>query len=210
MITLYIETNFLIGFAKNQDQESTALVRMIQDSGFPNTDSIKVVIPSICCMESFSVLEDERRRRNNFESNLSRQIQELKGNIESRHSREIIQSLQNANYHNDQMADEIKNRLFQVLDWVASYVELIELTSSILQKSLDTILISDETDNLILHCILNHAKASPDDNKVLLSGNSRDFGTKEIKQVLKEAGIQKYVASTKDFLGWLSAISSSD
>jgi hypothetical protein len=41
MITLYIETNFLIGFAKNQDQESTELVRMIQDSGFPKTDSIQ-------------------------------------------------------------------------------------------------------------------------------------------------------------------------
>jgi hypothetical protein len=210
MITLYLETNFLIGFAKNQDQKSTELVRMIQDSGFPKTDSIKVVIPSICCMESFSVLEDERRRRNNFKSNLSREIQELKGNIELEHAREIRNSLQNANFHNAQMANEIKTRLFEVLDWVASYVELIELTSSILKESLNEILISDETDNLILHCILNHAKASPDDNKVLLSGNSHDFGTKEIKQVLKEAGIQKYVASTKDFLGWLSSISSSD
>jgi len=206
MITLYIETNFLIGFAKNQDQESTELVRMIQDSGFPKTDSIKVLIPSICCMESFSVLEDERRRRNNFDSNLSREIQELKGNIESEHAREIRNSLQNANFHNAQMANEINTRLFEVLDWVASYVELIELTSSILTESLTKRLIGDETDNLILHCILNHAKASSDDNKVLLSGNSRDFGTKEIKQVLKEAGIPKYVASTKDFWGWLSSI----
>jgi hypothetical protein len=41
MITLYIETNFLIGFAKNQDQESTKLVKMIEDSGFPKTDSIQ-------------------------------------------------------------------------------------------------------------------------------------------------------------------------
>ncbi|MGL4378226.1 MAG: PIN domain-containing protein [Microcoleaceae cyanobacterium] len=184
---------------------------MIQDSGFPKTDSIKVVIPSICCMESFSELEDERRRRNNVDSNLSREIQELKGNIESEHSREIRKSLQNANFHNAQMANEIKTRLFEVLDWVASYVELIELTSSILRESLKERLIGkDETDNLILHCILNHAKASSDDNKVLLSGNSRDFGTKEIKQVLKEAGIPKYVASTKDLLGWLSSISSSD
>lgn len=157
-------------------------------------------------MESFSELEDERRRRNNVDSNLSREIQELKGNIESEHSREIRKSLQNANFHNAQMANEIKTRLFEVLDWVASYVELIELTSSILKESLN----EDETDNLILHCILNHAKASSDDNKVLLSGNSRDFGTKEIKQVLKEAGIPKYVASTKDLLGWLSSISSSD
>ncbi|MEY3867189.1 MAG: hypothetical protein RLZZ338_1080 [Cyanobacteriota bacterium] len=157
-------------------------------------------------MESFSELEDERRRRNNVDSNLSREIQELKGNIESEHSREIRKSLQNANFHNAQMANEIKTRLFEVLDWVASYVELIELTSSILKESLN----EDETDNLILHCILNHAKASSDDNKVLLSGNSRDFWTKEIKQVLKEAGIPKYVASTKDLLGWLSSISSSD
>ena len=31
MITLYLETDFLIGFAKNQDQESTKLVKIIQD-----------------------------------------------------------------------------------------------------------------------------------------------------------------------------------
>jgi|JI9StandDraft_1071089.scaffolds.fasta_scaffold00605_4 PIN domain len=210
MITLYIETNFLIGFAKNQDQESTSLVKMIQDSGFRKNHEIKVLIPSICCMESFSVLEDERRRRNNFESKLSREIQALKGNIESEYSREIRKSLQNANFNNAKMASEIENRLFQVLDWVASYVELIELTSSILKESLNETLISDETDNLILHCILHHAQASFDNNKVLLSGNSNDFGTKEIKQVLKEAGIGKYVASTKDFLGWLSSISTTD
>lgn len=161
-------------------------------------------------MESFSVLEDERRRRNNFESKLSREIQALKGNIESEYSREIRKSLQNANFNNAKMASEIENRLFQVLDWVASYVELIELTSSILKESLNETLISDETDNLILHCILHHAQASFDNNKVLLSGNSNDFGTKEIKQVLKEAGIGKYVASTKDFLGWLSSISTTD
>ncbi|TVP63713.1 MAG: hypothetical protein EA343_07345 [Nodularia sp. (in: Bacteria)] len=57
------------------------------------------------------------------------------------------------------------------------------------------------TDNLILHSILNHAKTSSDEQKVLLTGNSKDFGTKEIKQILGAAEIQKYFASTKDFLG---------
>ncbi|MDZ8110613.1 MAG: hypothetical protein RM338_34135 [Nostoc sp. DedQUE12a] len=92
------------------------------------------------------------------------------------------------------------------MKWAANNVELINLESSILITTLNQQFIPAPTDNLILHCILNHAKTSSDCNKVLLSGNSKDFGTKEIKEKLGEAGIQKYVASTKDFLGWLHSI----
>lgn len=75
----------------------------------------------------------------------------------------------------------------------------------ILSASLENELITDPTDNLILHCILDHAKTSLNDQKVLLSGNSKDFGTKEIKGILQEAGIQRYFVKTEDFLGWLNS-----
>jgi hypothetical protein len=39
----------------------------------------------------------------------------------------------------------------------------------------------------------------PNEKKVLLSGNHRDFGTKEIKGKLEEAAIQKYLVKTGDF-----------
>jgi len=201
--TLYLETNFFIGFAKNQDKDSKLLIDPQEIEQIPQ---IKIVTPAICFMESFSVREDERRRRHNFTEMLERQINELKGNIKSEYSAKIGRCLQTAKLHNEAMTNDIENRLSEVLKWAANNVELINSESSILIDSLNQQFIPDPTDNLILHCILAHAKTSSDDRKVLLSANSKDFGTKEIKQKLGEAGIEKYVASTGDFLGWWKSI----
>jgi hypothetical protein len=63
-------------------------------------------------------------------------------------------------------------------------------------------LIEDRTDNLILHCILEHARANPSEAKIFLSGNRKDFGSETVRHALQEAGISKYVAEAKQFLGW--------
>jgi predicted extracellular nuclease len=71
------------------------------------------------------------------------------------------------------------------------------------------IVYKDPTDNLILHCILNHASQNFTDTKVLISGNKNDFGTSEVVEALRDAGIVKYFASTQSFLGWLASRSQS-
>ena len=76
MITLYIETNFFIDFAKNQDQETENLVY----SQNPEvTTRLKIITPAICCMEALSVLESERNRSNRFGDNLKDEVRKLKG-----------------------------------------------------------------------------------------------------------------------------------
>ncbi|MFB2881649.1 hypothetical protein [Floridanema aerugineum] len=60
----------------------------------------------------------------------------------------------------------------------------------------------DLIDNLIIKFILNHATLHPDESKVFLSGNTRDFGTPAVQQVLRDAGIN-YFSRTQNFLGWL-------
>jgi len=207
VITLYIETNFFITFAKNQDKDTDDLV----DSKYPDKISlIKISTPSICCMEALSVLEDERNNSNRFKDDLDAERNKLQRDINSQNSKEIQKSLEKAIIESKARINDINIRLVKVLEWAANNVELINLESSILITSLNEQFIPDPTDNLILHCILNHAKTSPkkslNDQKILLSGNSKDFGTKEIKEILSAAGIQKYVASTGDFLGWLQSI----
>lgn len=206
MITLYIETNFFIGFAKNQDKDSEDLVNY-KFTG--QMSLIKIVTPSVCCMESLSVLQDERNRSNRFQNNLDTESNKLQGDINSKYSKEIKKCLEEAKIKNIARINEINIRLFQVLEWAAKNVELIELKPPILTASLGEQLIADPTDNLILHSIVDHARTSPktssDDHKVLLSGNFKDFGTKEIKKILQEAGIQRYFPSAKDFLGWVQS-----
>ncbi|MBW4555551.1 MAG: DUF4935 domain-containing protein [Trichormus sp. ATA11-4-KO1] len=203
MIILYIETNFFIAFAKNQDKESEQL---LSDSSSDTISSIKIVSPTICFMEALSVLENERQRSNSFKVRMVDEISKVKGDVNSEYSKEIQRYLEQAKIQSDRRINDINIRLFEVLTWAANNVDLINLESSILIDSLNQKFIPDPTDNLILHSILNHAKTFSDAQKILLTGNSKDFGTKEIKQILSAAGIQKYFASTKDFLGWLRSI----
>jgi hypothetical protein len=60
-------------------------------------------------------------------------------------------------------------------------------------------------DNLILQCILDHAQQYPSLQKALLTNNSKEFGKQDIKEILQEAGINKYFPKTADFLGWFKS-----
>ncbi len=70
---------------------------------------------------------------------------------------------------------ETEAHLFQAFNQIASQVELIALTSEMLQSSVSQTIIQDRTDNLILHCILGHARNRPTEVNVFLSGNVNDF-----------------------------------
>ena len=140
MITLYIETNFFIDFAKNQDQETENLVY----SQNPEvTTRLKIITPAICCMEALSVLESERNRSNRFGDNLKDEVRKLKGDVNSQYSREIKRCLEQAIIKNNERINEINTRLFDILEWAKNSVELIQLKPDILSASLDNLLITD-------------------------------------------------------------------
>jgi len=61
-------------------------------------------------------------------------------------------------------------------------------------------------DNLILCNIIENASVHPSEVKVFLSGNHRDFGTHVVQKALKAAGIEKYFAKAKNFLGWYGSL----
>ncbi len=78
------------------------------------------------------------------------------------------------------------------------------LKMDMLQASLKIPLIEkDPTDNLILHCILANARLQPNEIKVFLSSNTKDFGTAEVQEALRNADVNDYFTHTQDLLGWL-------
>ena len=104
------------------------------------------------------------------------------------------------------LINDINARLFAALDLLATKIEMIPLTPDILRESLNSIFIEeDPTDNLILHCILNRARLHPNEVKVFLSNNTKEFGLLKVRDALREVGITKYFSRTEDFLGWLQS-----
>jgi hypothetical protein len=192
---LYVETNMLLSVATGRDPEANELL-------VNPPHRVRLAVPQICCMEALSVLDEERRRRKRFTNTIQEQVVQLKRDLTSVHARTLQSHLEQALVANERLISEIATRLFDAFDQIAQVADLIALSPESLTGSRRNVLIPDLTDNLILHGILEHARANPADVKVLLSGNRKDFGTDSVRDALQAAGINKYVPEAKQFLGW--------
>ena len=142
---------------------------------------------------------------------LDQQISQLRRDKTSLHAKALLGYLQQASTENDDLLNDIENRLRDILNKLSGFqagfspASLLPLTQTAFQGSLPAGPTKDPTDNLILAMILAHANEHPADEKVFLSGNIKDFQAPEIEALLTAAGIVKYFAQTEAFLGWFSA-----
>ena len=199
MAIVYIETNFLMSITTGREAEAIMLLRDL-------SSSVELVIPSICYRSALSALEDELKRQNSFGQQLSRQVSETKRDVTSEYAASLSFHLEESFIYYGYRVGEIKSRLREAISLMSRNSEMIALNPEIIEASLNATLIEkDPTDNLILHCILSHARSHSTETKVFLSGNFKEFGLPEVQDVLLEAGITKYFSVTKNFLGWLQS-----
>jgi hypothetical protein len=197
----YIETNFLMGVATGRESQVEDLLSMA-------SAAIRIVIPSACYLEAFSALEDERKRRNGFKNQLEQQIGQLRRDTTSPHAKSLLTHLEESLLVGDRLLSDIQERLFRYVDRAAGVFESIDLLPQVLRDSLHNVIISDPTDNLILHVILDHARRTPSDEKALLTGNYTDFDTGDVRTALQSVGINKYFRSVGNLTGWLRSLPS--
>ncbi|MEG4581296.1 PIN domain-containing protein [Microcoleus sp. MON1_C5] len=188
-----------MSIATGREAEAIMLLRDL-------SSSVQLVIPSVCYMEAWSAFEDELKRQNSFKEQLSRQISETKRDVTSEKVASLSFNLEESLVYYLERIDEIELRLREAISLMSYNAEMIALNPEIIQATLNTPIIKkDPTDNLILHSILSHARSHSTETKVFLSGNVKEFGLPEVQDVLREAGITKYFAVTKNFLGWLQS-----
>ena len=188
-----------MSIATGRDPDAIMLLRDL-------SSSVQLVIPSVCYMEAWSAFEDELKRQNSFKEQLSRQSSETKRDVTSEYAASLYFHLEKSLLYYLERIDEIELRLREAISLMSENAEIIALNPEIVQASLNEILIEkDPTDNLILHCILSHARSHSTETKVFLSGNFKEFGIPAVQDILLEAGISKYFSVTKNFLGWLQS-----
>ena len=200
MAIVYIETNFLMTITTGREAEAIMLLRDL-------SSSVQLVIPSICYMEALSALEDELKRQNSFGQQLSRQISETKRDVTSEHAASLSFHLEESFIFSRYRVGEIKSRLREAISLMSRNAEMIALNPEIVAASLnETLIEKDPTDNLIIHCILSHARLHPTETKAFLSGNIKEFRQlPEVQDALQQVGVEKYCSRTEDFLGWLQS-----
>ncbi|MGK7900562.1 MAG: PIN domain-containing protein [Hormoscilla sp.] len=197
-LIFYIETNFLMSIATGRDPQAGTLLQN-------PPESVQIAIPSICCLEALSALEEDEKSRRRLEQQLNIQIRQAERNLISPTAQSLQLNLEQASDANQMLIGETEMRMVEALNQIATKVELIALRTDMLQSSLSQTIIKDRTDNLILHCILGHARDRPTEEKVFLSGNVNDFGVPGVREALRQAGVSEYFSRTQDFLGWLQS-----
>lgn len=198
---VYVETNFLMSIATGRDPQANTLL-------LTTPASIQIAIPSVCFMEALSTLEADQKARRRFNDELDIRINDAQRNLTSQHAQSLLLHLQQALTQNRALLREVKELLLEALNQLGTKAEMIALTADMVQASLQPNLTDDLTDNLILNCILYHARLNATEVKVFLSGNTNDFGKREVQEALQDAGVNNYFSSTQTFLGWLRSQSS--
>ncbi|MDB9537970.1 hypothetical protein PN451_19390 [Dolichospermum planctonicum CS-1226] len=205
MLILYIETNFLMGVAKGRDLDAEKLLRNL-------SPLISLAIPAICYVEAINTYKIDKQNQLKFQAEMEKQINEAMRDKMSVHADLFKVSLERASIENLLLLNDVQDKLSEVIELLTENSEIINFDNNIIKDISDKIFIETETllikndlmDNLILQCIVSHANQHPNNQKVFISVNTKDFGKKEVQEILNSAKI-KYFSNTKNFLGWLES-----
>ncbi|MEH1937482.1 MAG: PIN domain-containing protein [Nostoc sp.] len=195
---LYVETNFLMSIAKGQDELAENFLQNIPIS-------VSLVIPSICYVESLATLEQEDKYNEDFIRRLDIQVNEAARDKTSQNAQLVVNYFKQAKISFLQRKNDTETRFYTGLTQLFSKAEEIPLTTEIIHENrVRNILEKHFMDKFIIECIVHHARLHPDEIKIFLSANSKEFGRREVIEVLRDSGIQ-YFNKTQNFLGWLES-----
>lgn len=164
--------------------------------------TVQIVIPSVCFMEAFSALEADLKYRRRLSDELRLRRSDARRNLSSQYAQSLSLHLREALAQNELLIQEVKEILLQTLNQLANTAQMISLTADMVQASLQANSTNEPTDNLILNCILNHARLHPTKVKVFLSGNANDFGRTEVLDALQDVGVNQYFSNSQAFINW--------
>ncbi|MFM5889404.1 MAG: PIN domain-containing protein [Dolichospermum sp.] len=191
--------------AKGRDLDAEKLLRNL-------SPLISLAIPAICYVEAINTYKIDKQNQLKFQAEMEKQINEAMRDKISVHADLFKVSLERASIENLLLLNDVQDRLSEVIELLTENSEIINFDNNIIKDISDKIFIETETllikndlmDNLILQCIVSHANQHPNNQKVFISGNTKDFGKKEVQEILNSAKI-KYFSNTKNFLGWLES-----
>ncbi|WP_442949660.1 PIN domain-containing protein [Nostoc sp.] len=189
---IYVETNFLMSIAQGQDSQAQELLQNIPSS-------LRMAVPSICFVESLTTLEQEEKYNLDFLGKLDIQINQAERD-NSDNARLLLFRLEQSRTSFLERNNEVKERFDIAFNQLISKSEMITLSTGIFQGTLNREIFDKHIiDRVILECIIFHAGLHPNEKKLFLSANSKEFGRREVIEVLRDSGIQ-YFNKTQNFL----------
>jgi glycerol-3-phosphate cytidylyltransferase-like family protein len=189
-----------MAIAKGQDSQAQEFLQ--------NTpSSLQLAMPSICFVESLITLEQEEKYNLEFLQKLDIQINQV-GRDNSHNAQLLLSLLEQSRTTFLERTNEVKERFDIAFNQLLQKAEMITLNRSIFQETLNRAILEKHIiDKIILECIIFNANLYPEEIKIFLSSNSKEFGRREVTEIFSNIGVQ-YFTQTQNFLGWLQSQSS--
>jgi hypothetical protein len=197
MAILYVETNFPLTIAEGQDRRSDEFLAAIPDHA-------RLVMPSICFMESLSVIEFKLGRFQEEIKLLDRLFNDATRDQTSMFAGDFAKHLEAAKVAGGLRINDVKARLESTLKRLAVIAEAIPFSPTALQETLDRPLMKDPTDQLILASILEHSARFQDIPKGFLTHDDH-FDDDAVRERLRTDGI-KFFRDATSARGWLHSL----
>ena len=202
---VYVETNYLIGLTLGQEPDGEPLLQAAEE-----WRGLELAIPTICFMEAAATIRARVKDWKALYERLVRERKELERNAVSESSRRLLDPFLEASVVSLIYIDGLTMDFRQAVRRLGSIATLIPMSREAIGHGFSDLLVPDRRypdlvlpDNLILHCILDHAKNHPGTAKAFLSGNRSEFGRTEAREALRSSGIDKDFTDAKNARGWV-------
>jgi len=196
---LYIETNFLVGYAKEQHSGQDDILAL-SESG-----AVDLRLPAIAIMEAYKSCERDRERSDRTRRRLQDEIRDVQHRkFIAPGAREFSDSLDKADGSIALRIDRARSRTAHCVRVVAESGRLIDLPVTWGRADRSDALIRAEPDDMILACIISDAGADVTES-MLLTENSDDFEQPSVKDALNAVGV-RYMYDTADALSRIRSL----
>jgi predicted nucleic acid-binding protein len=169
-MTLYIESNYLLEIAKNQEQ-AAACESLLQ---LAEQNRLTIVLPEIAIPEAMMSLQRSHDQRRNLQRSLQSEARELRRTAIHGPLVESITAIATAS---EQVIGDELSRFNVLVERLLLWCDTIPVTRTayIDSQHLAGILALEEFDALIVTVVASHAVTVEDNWKAFTSRNTRDF-----------------------------------
>lgn len=201
MITIYVETNFILelAFAQEQTESCNSIIALCEEG------KAQLVIPAFSIGECFETLVRRANARKKLANDIAGELKQISRSTTYREEAEASQGVTALLVRSSQ---DDESRLDATLRRILAIAEIIPLDASVILDAEATRKfhkIEGHQDSIVYASVMAHLRAKESQPNCFLNRNSKDFADPDIEQVLSVNNC-KMLPSFNDGLGYINHI----
>jgi hypothetical protein len=181
--TLYVETNFIVGYAVGQRTNHDDILRAAA------ARALELRIPQVCVMEAYSAIDRITSEYNAFGSSIRSRVKQLRRSVSSAAAATAVKSLESASLDLASVDADVLTRRDHVLLALAKDAQFFSIDPRWFSDAGRRTLIDQPRDSLIADSIIRDA-ANRRGQAVYYTENTSDFDTLSVRAALLAVGVK--------------------